>query len=117
MAITDNGQAYSWGSKIGLGGPEAVGTAVGSPRLLAVDGVAAVAAGDRHALLLLDNGEVYGFGDDDVGQLGGVVSTRVSSTDKTGILSVPKAKAIAALRKYVPAAPTGKYLATHQRPP
>ena len=96
VAITDNGQASRGAPRWGWAGRRRW-----EQRWVAAPPrggrVAAVAAGDRHALLLLDNGEVYGFGDDDVGQLGGVVP-RASARRTRRDLSVPKPKAIAAAR-------------------
>ncbi len=67
-----DGEAYSFGTnsqgQLGLGYN---GDNVGAPTLInGLSGVKAISAGGEHTLVLLENGDVYSFGKEDLGRLG-----------------------------------------------
>ena len=71
-AIDKDGFLYSWGSnfygQLGLGTDD---TTVAAPaKVPGLSGVVQVAAGNEHALVLCENGDVYAFGHNRYGQLG-----------------------------------------------
>src|SRR5690606_16815496 len=68
LALLDDGRLYSWGmnesGELGLGHEELPERAL--PILVtAASGVTAVAAGERHALAVDDDGTVWSWGNDD----------------------------------------------------
>ncbi|KAG0575477.1 hypothetical protein KC19_5G006600 [Ceratodon purpureus] len=77
IAVNSNGQIFSWGR--GLWGQTGHGTKedmLSPKQVQGLEGklVVQATAGARHSVVLLDNGEVYGWGDCEQGQLGTSVS-------------------------------------------
>ena len=72
LLLLDNGKIYCWGDN--EDGQLGDGTTTDSKRPCLVKGipgqVLAIATGDRHSLVLLESGQVFGWGSNELGQLG-----------------------------------------------
>jgi alpha-tubulin suppressor-like RCC1 family protein len=81
VALRDDGTVWTWGSnQFGqLGDGTAAGHRTVPDVVPGLDGVVAVSAGARHSMALRSDGTVWGWGDNDEGQLGdGSVHSRVA---------------------------------------
>ena len=79
MAILNDGTLWGWGDNtFGQLGDD--GTKIGYPRLRPVkilDGVSQVSVSNSHTMAILDDGTLWGWGDNTIGQLGdGTTTTR-----------------------------------------
>ena len=96
VALADNGRVLTWGSnwngQIGIGNTVDI---YHHPVMLAnISGVAGIAAGDRHTVVLKDDGTVWAWGDNSDGQLGD--GTTTSSLTPTSVPGLSGFSAIAA---------------------
>ena len=72
FALTYSGRVFSWGSGVALGHGNSIEQVL-EPRIISMfndTNVIDISAGDRHCLALTDQGHVYAWGDNAMGQCG-----------------------------------------------
>jgi len=94
LVLLNSGEVYSFGENIhgqlGLGHPESVGYNILTPtEIPGIGRVRSIGAGRYHAFIILENGDLYAFGLNDVWQLGlGDQKTRYVPTMVHGVSNV-----------------------------
>jgi alpha-tubulin suppressor-like RCC1 family protein len=99
LAATSTGQLYSFGENFygQLGVATTVGTSSNLPALVTLAGatgpVVEVAAGEAHGLAVTSTGQLYGFGENQYGQLGTTTNNNKSTPNPTPtLINLPGAK-------------------------
>jgi alpha-tubulin suppressor-like RCC1 family protein len=94
LVLLNSGEVYSFGrnvhGQLGLGHPESVGYTILSPtKIPGIGRARSIGAGRYHSFIILENGELYAFGLNDVWQLGlGDQKTRYVPTRVQGVSNV-----------------------------
>jgi len=98
LAVTSTGQLYAFGlnqrGQLGIGTSSGTSNANPTPALVSLPGatgpVVRVAAGNRHSLAVTSTGQLYAFGDNFFGQLGGATNSGTGNPNPTpALVSLP----------------------------